>query len=37
MTATVTDKGKYIQLILDEPMENVAVAQAVGVTTIYYA
>ena len=35
--ATATDRVNYIEVILDEPMENVAVAQAIGIDEMYYA
>lgn len=37
IAATATDKGYYIEVILDEPMENVAVGRDVGISKIYYS
>lgn len=36
IAATATDRVNYIEVILDEPMENVAVGQAVGIDEMYY-
>ena len=34
--ATATDRVNYIEVILDEPMENVAVGQNSGIDAMYY-
>lgn len=37
INATATDKLNYIEVILDEPMENIAVGQSIEIEEMYYA